>query len=400
MRSSLTRIEIRDFKSIHRADVPLTDLTVLIGPNGSGKSVFLEALTLVSDILRNGLNESLAGQGDIRRWRTPSARTESPLPVYLDKYAATTPVDAPISSTIKLHFRSANTTSSTPEMRITGSYQITIHPNLNSDELGWQITHEHLEIHGAGQTQTIQREGDTLRVNGNLYHVPKWTFSSKRDLYLDEIFWMATPPEGLDEQMLAQQIKASAMLSSVALFNPSPTLMRDRNKKSPSRRLDRLGSRLPSVWYQNLHNSRGPEAETILDYMRMLVPGLSVFRTDLSAEDMLFYFTNNEHPLLARACLESSWTVFLNANQTVKTVGERVGSVCNDENLPKRSYQARTKIHQTSPLQTRQPPPSKMEMESHPQRLNVRFTNRLPMARTPKFLPTLANHLRVPSAFL
>ena len=87
MRSIITRIQIENYKSIRQADVPLTDLTILIGPNGSGKSVFLEALTLIADALRNDLNHTLSGQGDIRPFRAPNARVLAPIPPFLQEYA-------------------------------------------------------------------------------------------------------------------------------------------------------------------------------------------------------------------------------------------------------------------------------------------------------------------------
>ncbi len=37
----------------------------------------------------------------------------------------------------------------------------------------------------------------------------------------------------------------------------------------------------------------------------------------------------------SRTCLESSWTRFLNTNQTAEIIRKRVGSVYHDENLPK-----------------------------------------------------------------
>jgi len=52
----LTRVSIRNYKSIARADVQLGAFTILVGRNGSGKSNFLDALHLVSD----GLQESLS----------------------------------------------------------------------------------------------------------------------------------------------------------------------------------------------------------------------------------------------------------------------------------------------------------------------------------------------------
>jgi predicted ATPase len=47
----LTRVVLRNFKSIGTCDVRLAALTYLVGRNGSGKSNFLDALHLVRDAL-------------------------------------------------------------------------------------------------------------------------------------------------------------------------------------------------------------------------------------------------------------------------------------------------------------------------------------------------------------
>jgi hypothetical protein len=51
------------------------------------------------------------------------------------------------------------------------------------------------------------------------------------------------------------------------------------------------------------------------------------------------------------------------AKKPRKSKEERVGSVYHDENLPKRSYQTRTKNPDLPALQTRQPTQAKMEVD-------------------------------------
>ena len=47
----LTRVRIKNYKSIAACDVKLGNLAFLVGPNGSGKSNFLDALRFVADML-------------------------------------------------------------------------------------------------------------------------------------------------------------------------------------------------------------------------------------------------------------------------------------------------------------------------------------------------------------
>jgi predicted ATPase len=59
----LSRVRLRDFRSIEACDVTLGPLTFLVGPNGSGKSNFLDALRLIADALRTPLDQAIRSRG-------------------------------------------------------------------------------------------------------------------------------------------------------------------------------------------------------------------------------------------------------------------------------------------------------------------------------------------------
>lgn len=59
----LSRVTLRDFRSIEACDVALGPLTFLVGPNGSGKSNFLDALRLITDALRTSLDQAIRSRG-------------------------------------------------------------------------------------------------------------------------------------------------------------------------------------------------------------------------------------------------------------------------------------------------------------------------------------------------
>src|SRR5437764_4427362 len=61
----ITRVALKNYKSIAACDVELRPLTILVGPNGSGKSNFLDALRFVSDALTNGLDQAVNSRGGI-----------------------------------------------------------------------------------------------------------------------------------------------------------------------------------------------------------------------------------------------------------------------------------------------------------------------------------------------
>ena len=62
----LTRVVLRNYKSIGYCDVPLSPLTYLVGTNGSGKSNFLDALHFVKDSLSGSLDQALTERGGRR----------------------------------------------------------------------------------------------------------------------------------------------------------------------------------------------------------------------------------------------------------------------------------------------------------------------------------------------
>ncbi len=68
----ISRVVLKNYKSIARCDVRLRPLMFLVGPNGSGKSNFLDALRLVSDALNTSLDHALRDRGGIHEVRRRS----------------------------------------------------------------------------------------------------------------------------------------------------------------------------------------------------------------------------------------------------------------------------------------------------------------------------------------
>jgi predicted ATPase len=62
-RFDITRVRLRNYKSIESCDVELGPLTLLVGPNGAGKSNFLDALQFVADALNTNLENAIQERG-------------------------------------------------------------------------------------------------------------------------------------------------------------------------------------------------------------------------------------------------------------------------------------------------------------------------------------------------
>ena len=66
----ITRVVLKNYKSIAACDVQLQPLTFLVGRNGAGKSNFLDALRFVADALDSSLEHAIRDRGginDVRR---------------------------------------------------------------------------------------------------------------------------------------------------------------------------------------------------------------------------------------------------------------------------------------------------------------------------------------------
>ena len=61
-KSGITRIRVKNFRSIADSSLELGPTTVLVGPNGSGKSNFLDAVAFLSDALRTNLDTAFSAR--------------------------------------------------------------------------------------------------------------------------------------------------------------------------------------------------------------------------------------------------------------------------------------------------------------------------------------------------
>jgi predicted ATPase len=75
----VTRLRVRDYRSIADCDVSLGPLTVLVGFNASGKSTFLDALRFVADALENSPIQAVSARGGIGTLlrRAPAGNADS-----------------------------------------------------------------------------------------------------------------------------------------------------------------------------------------------------------------------------------------------------------------------------------------------------------------------------------
>ncbi|MYB96393.1 AAA family ATPase [Candidatus Poribacteria bacterium] len=80
----ITRVVLKNYKSIAACDVRLHPLTFLVGRNGAGKSNFLDGLRFVADALNASLDHALRDRGGIKEVRRRSGGHPNHFSIRLD----------------------------------------------------------------------------------------------------------------------------------------------------------------------------------------------------------------------------------------------------------------------------------------------------------------------------
>jgi len=222
----LTRVVLRNYKSIGNCDVRLGPLTYLVGANGSGKSNFLDALHLVRDALVGSLDNAILERGGINEVRRKSS-------------------GHPNHFGIRLEFQLS------AERK--GYYAFNIGALANG---GYEVQTEACLIFG----------GDR----------PTHRFSIERGvprLSTEAPFPQVTP----DRLALVHASGLPAFrevfdhLTAMGFYNLNPKLMRDLQKPQDGRLLKPAGENIASV-VGHLERTAPESMELIQEYLRTVVP--------------------------------------------------------------------------------------------------------------------------------
>lgn len=241
----LTRVQIKNYKSIADCDVELGPLTFLVGPNGSGKSNFVDALRFVSDALRTTLDHAIRDRGGINEVRRRST-------------------GHPTHFAITVEVRLAH-----PEIRGSYGFRVKSDPSLG----GFEVQHEECQVWGArperNASYRIERGELTRSSRG---HMPP---PSGDALYLP----LAS---GFPEFRIMYDA-----LSRMGFYNLNPDRIRDLQSPDAGAILVRDGSNLASVVARMREHN--PERLTeVEELLAKVVPGVEgVDRRILGPKEML-----------------------------------------------------------------------------------------------------------------
>ena len=227
-RRLLTRVVLRNYKSIAACDVSPPQLSFLVGPNGSGKSNFLDALRFLADALRFSLDHALRDRGGINEVRRRSG-------------------GRPTSFGIRVEFNLAQSR---------GHYAFTVGA---SNQRGYGIEHEECRV--------ARPDGE----DSHFYHVKdgdvvKSTLRPPPVAAADRLYLVSV--SGVDAFRPVYDA-----LSGTGFYNLNPEAIRDLQPPDPGNLLRRDGSNVASV-LSNLA-ARSPDFKQRLDeYLGAAVPGL------------------------------------------------------------------------------------------------------------------------------
>lgn len=227
----ITRVVLKNYKSIASCDVRLRPLIFLVGPNGSGKSNFVDSLRLVADSLNTSLDHALRERGGIKEVRRRSS-------------------GHPTHFAIRLELRLKDGTDGRYEFRVgarpQGGYEV-------QEEKCWLGPSHAL----AQPSHYSVQEGSLVDSSFKVAPVP-----AKDRLYLVSV-------SGLPEFRPVYE-----SLSHMGFYNLNPDRIRDLQPPDAGEVLRRDGSNLSSVLGQL--EQHDPEAKhRIEEYLSKVVPGIS-----------------------------------------------------------------------------------------------------------------------------
>ena len=228
-RRLLTRVVLRNYKSIAACDVSPAQLTFLVGPNGSGKSNFLDALRFVADAVRFSLDHALRDRGGIGEVRRRSGGHPNHFGIRLDLGLAESSV----------------------------SYAFTVGAKQRG---GYEVQHEQCRVSrrdaGGHDFYSVAR-GQVIRST-----VSPTPAAADDRLYLVNVSGVEAFRPAYDA------------LLGMGFYNLNPEAIRELQSPDPGELLKRDGSNIASV-LANL-GSRSPEIKKrVEEYLGKVVSGVS-----------------------------------------------------------------------------------------------------------------------------
>lgn len=217
----ITRVILKNYKSIAACDVQLGPLTFLVGHNGSGKSNFLDALRFVSDALNTSLEHAIRDRGGINDVCRRSRGHPNHFSIRIDFFL-------PDGSSGHYAFRIGKNTSTGYEVQ---KEECKLNPDIFYLVDKGTVTHTSVEVAPPA-------------ISDRLYLINASGLQEFRSVY--------------------------DAFSHMGFYNLNPEKIRDLQTPDPGNILNRDGSNLTSVFSQLSPNIK----QDIQEYLSIIVPGV------------------------------------------------------------------------------------------------------------------------------
>lgn len=240
----LTRVRMKNYRSVEACDVELGPLTFLVGPNGSGKSNFLDALRFTSDALRGSLDQALRERGGIQQVRRRTGRGRGRPPHF----------------GVRLDFRLPPAAGRAVGRPTTGFYAFEIGALAGG---GFHVLREECSVvrtDASGERTRDYFEMQKGAVTGNHRVFDDLRRAQTDRLLLSAMTWL--PPFGA----------VSENLAGMGFYNLNPAQIREPQSPSDAHLLARDGSNLAAV-VRRMGTARATK-QRIEDYLQAIVPGI------------------------------------------------------------------------------------------------------------------------------
>lgn len=229
----ITRLSLRQYKSVETCDIDLAPLSILVGRNGVGKSNIIDALRFVADALRNTLEYSIRERGGIDQVRRKSLGGR------------------PTHPGIALELRLGDSRRATYTFRIAAV-----------EGRGFRVDQE--------QCLVQSRDGSTAHV----FHrkkdtITEWTPRSPHPALVEDRLLLVAA-SGLPEFRPVYDL-----LTKMTFHNLNPDLMKYPQRPEPGELLTHEGRNLASVIKQ-VESSDAKSLERVLHYLKAI--GIQVTR--------------------------------------------------------------------------------------------------------------------------
>lgn len=235
----ITRLQVKNYRSLADIDIKFEPLTVLVGLNGSGKSNLVDVLRFVRDALTRGLDSAILdrnGINSLRRWSSKG------------------------DMTIRLFMKDA-------EWK--GEYGFTIGSKQRSE---YQVKWEKIVIEQK-PTYNLPSQKSIIEIkNGDLVHISE-------DIKQGSEVVKSSLSEGslaLFSSIFRPFLKMYIFLRNMGFYSIYPDVIRKPQLPAPPNPLDENGGNLASM-LRDLKKSNGYELQGMIDALSKVVSGISEY---------------------------------------------------------------------------------------------------------------------------